>query len=120
MAESINLAPERTVQTFSVVMASGGTQSAAIDARGYRGGMVYLPAQFNSETMSILVADTATGTFGLPMSDGATDAYTFAAPAGAAWHIIPQQLMEAAAFIKIQTGTATDAAATITGVLKAF
>src|SRR5512139_3135970 len=120
MAETVNLAPERSVQTFTLVMASGGTQSGAMDARGYRGGMVYLPAEFNSETISIIVSDTATGTFGLPLSDGDTAAYTFAAPAGPAWHILPQQLMEAAAFIKIQTGTAAAAAATINGVLKAF
>jgi hypothetical protein len=120
MADSINLAPERSAQTFSIVMASGGTQSAAIDTRGYRGGMVYLPAEFNSETISIIVSDTATGTFGLPLSDGDTAAYTFSAPSAPAWHILPQQLMESAAFIKIQTGTAAAGAATINGVLKAF
>ena len=120
MADSIQLPAERGCQTFSVVMASGGTQSAVIDARGYRAGMVYLPAQFNSETISFLVSDTSSGTYGLPNLDAATAAYTFSAPAAPAWHIIPTELVQAAAFIKIQTGTATDAAATITGVLKAF
>lgn len=120
MADSINLAAERAAQTFTLTVASGGTQSTAIDARGYRAGMVYLPSQFNSETISFLVSDSATGTFACPYADGAQDANTFAAPAGAAWHIIPAALVEAAAFIKIQTGTATDAAASISGVLKAF
>jgi hypothetical protein len=82
--------------------------------------MVYLPAEFNSETISFIVSDTLAGTYGLPNADADTAGYTFSAPAAPAWHIVPESLVQAAAFIKVQTGTAAAGAATITGVLKSF
>src|SRR3990172_6638495 len=103
--------------TKTATIAASGTVSTAVDISAYNKGMFFLTSEFNSDTITILVSNKMDGGFTTLYEDGSAAAYTFAAPAGAAWHRIPEGAFAAGA-IKIQTGTGVAAGATITFCLK--
>jgi len=102
--------------TLLATIAQNGTLSTAVDISAYRRGMFFLTAEFNTDTITIQVSNKTGGTFSAPYADGDATGYSFTA-ASNTWNLIPEGAFAAGA-IKILTGTATAAAATITFCLK--
>jgi hypothetical protein len=102
--------------TLLATIAATGTLSTAVDISPYRRGMFFLDAEFGTDTITIHVSNKTGGTFSTLYDDGAATGYTFTAVANT-WNLIPAGAFAAGA-IKIHTGTAVAAAATITFCLK--
>ena len=103
--------------TQTVTIAQSGTKTAAIDYRKHNRGRFYLPAEFNGETITFEDAEKPGGTFAVSKQAAGTIAITFTANAGPAWYDFPAELSGAGA-VKIVTGTAAAAAATVIVSLK--
>jgi hypothetical protein len=99
----------------SVTMAIGAQLSGAINMGRATGGYVYLPAEFNGETITWYVSDERDGTYTPANNDGSDE--TLTAAGGPRWVAIPSTVAMAR-FLKIHTGTATAAEATIKWMLK--
>lgn len=97
--------------TVTATFANGGTKSSVIDTSLWRVGTVYLPAEFNTDAITFEGAESETGTFAVLLTSGAASV-GFTAANGARWYDIPTAAINCP-FIKIVTGTATAAAATI-------
>lgn len=109
----------RRVFTATATVAQTGTISTEVDIRHASAGVMHLPAEFNGDTITFHVAEQsatgAAGTYALLTKDEGNSAVTLTGATG--WHEIPQSVM-AAAFMKVVTGSAAAAAATITFSLK--
>lgn len=101
----------------SATVASGGIVSSAVEVRGYRRGAFYLPAEFNGDTVTFQGAETTDGTFALIHNADGTALSITADASNPKWYQMNDALLAMGA-IKIVTGTATDAAATILISLK--
>ncbi len=99
----------------SVTMAMGAQLSGAINMGRANGGYVYLPAEFNTDTITWYISDTRDGTY-TPASNDGTDE-TLTAQAAPRWVAIPDTVAKAC-FLKIYTSVAAAAAATIKYMLK--
>ena len=104
--------------TKKATIAATGQTSTAVDLSAYRSGMFYLPAEFNTDAITLHVSNKTDGTFTTLYNDGDAAGFTFSAPAGAAWHVIPELVFSAGA-IKIHTSVAVAANAEILFCLKA-
>ena len=102
--------------TITASVAQSGTLSDAVDIGTYSRGIFFLPAEFNTDTITILVSNKTDGTFSTLYDDASATGYAFTA-VGDTWNVIPSGAFGAGA-IKIQTGTGASAAATITFCLK--
>lgn len=111
------ISQQREQVTKTATIASGGTESGALDIGGYSAGMFLLSSEFNTDTMTILVSNTESGTYAEIYTDGSIVAASTFAGVTDKWNEIPAAVM-AAGFLKIKTGTATAAIATITFSLK--
>lgn len=99
----------------SATVASGGTVSSAVDIGLYGVGAMYLPAEFNGDTISFQGSNAVDGTFtAIRTTSGAV---SFTAHSAAAWYELPSSVM-CYAFIKVVTSVATGGAATIDFSLK--
>jgi len=103
--------------TKTATLAESGTKTTAVLMAPFRMGMMYLPAEYNGETITFEVAESLTGTFAAAMDSGGT-AISFTANAAPRWYDLPPIVCSSAAF-KIVTGTGAGAAATVTLCLKA-
>ena len=104
-------------ESVTVTVALGGTVSTAFDYRRYTSGRFYLPAEFDGEVITFQDAEKPNGTFAISKTAAGTIAVGFTAHSAPAWYDIPVALQGAGA-IKIVTGTAAAAAATIIVCLK--
>jgi len=104
-------------ESVQVTIAATGTVTTAFDYRRYTSGRFYLPAEFNGETITFQDSDHPGGTFAISKAAAGTIAVGFTAHSAPAWYDIPAVLQGAGA-IKIVTGTAAAAAATVVVCLK--
>jgi hypothetical protein len=100
-----------------LAFALAGTVSSILDFRGYNGARFYLPAEFNSDAISFQDAEAPDGTFAVSRKAADASVIGFTAHSAPAWYDVPAELKGAGA-IKIVTGTATAAAATVIVCLK--
>lgn len=98
------------VNTTTATVAEAGTTSTAIDVSQYKSGMILFPAEFNTDTITFTHCATFDGTYA-----ALGGSVTLTAATG--WMALPAEVF-AGAFIKVVTGTATAAVATLTFVLK--
>lgn len=96
-------------------MTAGEQLSGAINLGRAIGGYVYLPAEFNTDTITWYVSDERDGTYTPANNDGSDE--TLTAASGPRWVAIPSTVAMAR-FLKIHTGTAAAAEATIGWMLK--
>lgn len=99
----------------SVTMAKDAQLSGAINLGRANGGYVYLPAEFNGDTITWYVSDERDGTYTAANNDGSDE--TLTAAGGPRWVAIPETVAKAR-FLKIYTSVAAAAAATIKWMLK--
>ena len=100
----------------SVTFASGGTVSTAVETRGYNSGSILLPAEFNADVISFEGAEKSDGTFAQIYNSGGA-LVSFTAAGASKWYDLPAAVF-GLGFLKVVTGTATGAAATVTVSLR--
>jgi ATP phosphoribosyltransferase len=101
----------RVGEAQSCTVASAGTKSTAVDQRTFRTVQMYLPAEFNSDTITFEVSNESDGTFAVLLDSTGTPV-SITAAAGPRWYDLPVAVANSA-FFKVVTNNAAAGAATI-------
>lgn len=102
------------LNSSSTTFANNATESAAFETGDYTAGSFYLPAEFNTDTITFKGAESVNGTFALVIDSTVTNGTLVSVTAinGARWYNFPAAVMAMNA-VKIVTNNATSAAATV-------
>lgn len=99
------------IAIVKVSIASGGTSSDAIEARGYRLSAIELPAEFTGTAITFTAARTLAGTYKVVADDAGTDvSVTVAQNEIAVLKADDAACLRGLPFFKIVSGTAEAAA----------
>lgn len=99
------------IAIVKVSIASGGTSSGAVDARGYRLGAIELPALFTGTAITFTAARSLAGTYKVVADDAGADvSVTVAQNEIAVLKVDDSACLRALPFFKIVSGSAEGAA----------
>lgn len=102
----------RSARVTATFASASDTKSSVVDTSLWRCGVMYLPAEFNTDTITFEGSNAEDGTFALILTEAAGTTVGFTAAAGARWYRLHQAVMDCP-FIKVVTGTGVAAPATI-------
>lgn len=114
--ESSNLPNEMgqsSVHERTVEFAAAGKVSTPVKVGGFTAGLIRFPAEFSADTITFQSCYTKGGTYAAIIAASAT----ISTPTAATWYPIPAACF-GGNYLKVVTGTETDAAATVTLQLK--
>lgn len=103
----------------TATIASGATESDAIDLGGYALAALHMPAAFTGSAITVMAAPTLTGTYQALYADSVQVSLEVAASRVVAFGGDEAMAIAACRFIKLVSGSAEAAARSITLLLKA-